>query len=494
MARVSEQLPSDALVRARAAAGSHDGHDADGGPDGHVDGDPTSPVLPGTEWIVRRLHRPLNTLWAHGFRFLFVLDAVGLFGVMLVINLVRFGFDWPSHPESTYVIGFAIATALQLTINYFLGLYEREPRLGSRPWLPRSLLATAIGAAMQGLLSLMVLDRYLMPRGNLIVFTFVGAVLLAGNRRLSLILVNRRRGPPRVVLVGPPEETERAALHLVDSDRDAVVVGRVGTTDELPGAVRDGAATDVLLLDVDAFGSVFPEPLTALEAHGVGFLQRVSARETLLGLQAVRQVAGMPFVRLRAHTVPSHKTRLKRLFDLVVVVLTAPIWLVVVGLLALYVLVRAGWPVFYRQERIGRDSEPFRLLKFRTMVRDAERSGSQLAARDDPRVVRGLGWMRDTRADELPQLFNVLRGQMSLVGPRPERPDRVEAIAQIVPGYVRRAELRPGMTGLAQINGRYATDAEYKLGYDLQYLVNWSVVLDVQILARTIWVVLSRRV
>jgi lipopolysaccharide/colanic/teichoic acid biosynthesis glycosyltransferase len=102
--------------------------------------------------------------------------------------------------------------------------------------------------------------------------------------------------------------------------------------------------------------------------------------------------------------------------------------------------------------------------------------------------------MRSTRADELPQLWNVLRGEMSLVGPRPERPELVAEIVERVPGYVRRNELPPGVTGLAQIQGRYGTDAEYKLGYDLQYLVNWSVVTDIEILLRTIWVVVSRRV
>jgi lipopolysaccharide/colanic/teichoic acid biosynthesis glycosyltransferase len=479
MARVSDRLPPDTLMRSDTLEETASA---------------TQPVVPGTEWIVRRLHGPLNRMWARGFRFLFVLDAVGLFGTMMAISVVRFGVDWPTYPTSHYLAGFSIATALQLTINYFIGLYEREPRLGSRPWLPRSLLATAIGAGVQGLVSLMVLDRFLMPRGNLVALTFLGALVLAGNRRLSLILANRRQGPPRVVLVGPPAEAELAALHLADSDRDAVVVGRVASPDQLAAAVELGDATDVLLLDVRAFGSVYPEPLNTLEADGVGFLQRVSARETLLGLQSVRQVAGMPFVRLRAHTVPSHKMRLKRLFDLVVVVATAPVWLFGVGALALYVLARAGRPVFYRQVRVGRDGRPFDLLKFRTMVRDAEQAGSQLAERDDPRIIRGLRWTRDTRADELPQLINVVRGEMSLVGPRPERPDRVAAIASAVPGYLRRSELPPGLTGLAQINGRYATDAEYKLGYDLQYLVNWSLVLDVQILVRTIWVVLSRRV
>jgi lipopolysaccharide/colanic/teichoic acid biosynthesis glycosyltransferase len=252
--------------------------------------------------------------------------------------------------------------------------------------------------------------------------------------------------------------------------------------------------TDVLLLDVEAFGTAFPEPLSSLEARGVGFLQRVSAHETLLGLQSVREVAGMPCVRLRTHTVPSHKMHLKRGLDLVLLLIGAPVVLPIVAFVALYVRVRAGSPVLYRQVRTGRDREPFELLKFRTMRTDAEADGAVLSSVDDPRVVPGLAWMRSTRFDELPQLWNVLRGQMSLVGPRPERPEFTGELEATIPGYLRRYELPPGLTGLAQVEGRYDTDPAYKLGYDLQYLVNWSPALDVQLLLRTVWVIVSRRV
>jgi lipopolysaccharide/colanic/teichoic acid biosynthesis glycosyltransferase len=452
-----------------------------------------TPVLPGTEWLVQRMHRPLKTLWAHGFRFLFVLDAIALYAVMVAINLVRFGTDWPTYPLSHYLVGFSIATGIHLVINYFFGLYEREPRLGLRPWLPRTLLATAIGVGVQAI-AFVVLDRYLMPRLNLAVFAIVASIVLAGNRRLSRRLAVRRQGPPRVVLVGTPDEVAMAARHLADSDRDAVVVGSVPTPSGLDATIHESGATDALLLDVNAFGSIFPEPMTTLEQAGIGFLQRVSARETLLGLQSVRQVSGMPFVRLRVHTVPSYKLAFKRIFDLVLIILTAPFWLLALAVLGLYVVVRAGRPVLYRQERIGRDGDVFRVVKFRTMVADAEEGGPRLSKRNDPRVVRGLGWFRSTRADELPQLYNVLLGQMSLVGPRPERPEIAHELAARVPGYERRNELPPGLTGLAQIQGYYTTDAGYKLGYDLQYLVNWTPILDLQILAKTVWVVLSRRV
>ena len=450
-------------------------------------------LAPGTEWLVNRVSPRLLPLWRRGFRVLFVLDALVLYALMVAINLVRFGTDWPTYPLSHYWIGFGIATGIHLVVGYFSGLYEREPRLGQRAWLPRVTLAMAIGIGVDGV-AFVVLDRYLMPRFNLGVLFVLGSLALVINRHLSRSLNRKRQGPPRVVLVGSPDTARIVTEQLAQSDRAARVVATRNDTRDLVATVHDHRATDVLLLDVDAFGHVFPQPLGVLEDEGVGFLQRVGAQETLLGLQTVRELAGMPFVRLRSHTLPSHKVKLKRAFDLLLLTTASPLILVAIGLLAFYVRARAGAPIFYTQTRIGRDGIPFTLVKFRTMTRDAEQHGAVLATDHDPRVVPGLSWMRSTRADELPQLWNVLRGDMSLVGPRPERPELIADITKLVPGYERRHELRPGLTGLAQVQGRYHTDAAFKVGHDLQYLVNWSLVLDVQIIVRTVWVVLARRV
>jgi len=443
--------------------------------------------------VVARFAPGLVPLWRRGFRVLFVLDAVSLYALMVLINLVRFGTAWPTYPLSHYWIGFGIATSIHLVVGYFTGLYEREPRLGQRPWLPRVVLATAIGIGVDGL-AFVVLDRYLMPRINLAVLFATGSLAIVLNRHLSRRFGLRWQGPPRVVLVGSGDSVGTVVEQLGHSDRAAVVVASLDSTVGLIDEVRRTQATDVLLLDVGAFGKVFPEPLATLESEGVGFLQRVGPQETLLGLQAVRNVGGMPFVRLRVHALPSHKAKLKRGFDLAVVLALAPLIMLSLATAAGYVLVRSGRPVLYRQSRVGRSGREFTLLKFRTMVVDAEKSGAVLATTDDPRVVPALKWMRSTRADELPQLWNVLIGDMSLVGPRPERAELIRPIAESVPGYERRHEMRPGLTGLAQVEGRYHTDAAFKVGHDLQYLVNWSLALDVQILLRTIWVVLTRRV
>lgn len=445
------------------------------------------------DWLARRVSPRLIPLWRRGFRFLFVLDAIALYASMVAINTVRFGTAWPTYPLSHYLVGFTIATAIHLVVGYLTGLYEREPRLGHRAWLPRIMLATGIGIGVQGV-AFVVLDRYLMPRLNLVILGIVASIVLTANRTLSRRLTRWYQGPPAVALIGPHEVVAATRDHLARSDAAAVVVATASGTEDLVGLIERSGATDVLLLDVDAFGRVFPEPLGTCERAGVGFLQRVGAQETLLGLRSVREVAGMPFVRLRSHTLAAHQVRLKRLLDLVLVLASAAVWIPVLALVAIYVRIRAGAPVLYRQTRVGRDGVEFTLIKFRTMVRDAEKAGARLATTRDPRVVPGLGWMRSMRVDELPQVINVLRGDMSLVGPRPERPEFTADLARTVPGYERRHELRPGLTGLAQVNGRYDTDAAFKVGHDLQYLVNWSPALDLAILARTVWVVVARRV
>ncbi len=152
-------------------------------------------------------------------------------------------------------------------------------------------------------------------------------------------------------------------------------------------------------------------------------------------------------------------------------------------------------PVLYRQQRVGMNGRPFNLLKFRSMRIDAEAGGPQWAAERDTRVTRIGAFIRAFRIDEIPQLLNVLRGEMSLVGPRPERPFFVEQLVQVIPHYDDRTVILPGITGWAQINYPYGAsveDARAKLIYDLHYVHNQSLRLDLQILLTTVWVVLFR--
>jgi len=155
----------------------------------------------------------------------------------------------------------------------------------------------------------------------------------------------------------------------------------------------------------------------------------------------------------------------------------------------MFIKMTSEGPILYRQERVGMDGHPFRMLKFRTMRVDAEKeTGSVWAKEDDPRRTRIGTLLRKTSLDELPQLFNVIKGEMSLVGPRPERPIFVEKFRNGFLSYSLRHKIKAGMTGLAQINGfRGNTSIEKRIEHDLYYIQHWSIAFDLRILVMTLW-------
>jgi exopolysaccharide biosynthesis polyprenyl glycosylphosphotransferase len=184
----------------------------------------------------------------------------------------------------------------------------------------------------------------------------------------------------------------------------------------------------------------------------------------------------------------------KRVLDVVFVVLATPIWLVLGALVWLIVRLDSKGPVLFHQERVGRGGGTFVLVKFRTMVQDAEAEGPRFTTVGDTRLTRVGRLLRKSRLDELPQLWNVLKGDLSLVGPRPEQPLFVDQFSRSIPFYRYRHLIRPGLTGWAQVNYGYAddqADTVDKLTYDLYYVKLMSPWLDLQILGKSVWTVLS---
>jgi Undecaprenyl-phosphate glucose phosphotransferase len=203
----------------------------------------------------------------------------------------------------------------------------------------------------------------------------------------------------------------------------------------------------------------------------------------------IEEFETLPIIHLRESPLYGWNLVLKRAFDVVLgsaaLVAAAP----VMGAIALVVRATSGRPILYRQERMGLDGRRFHMLKFRTMSPDAESAtGPTWAVPDDPRRTAVGAFLRRFSLDELPQLVNVLRGEMSLVGPRPERPSFVEEFRRRVPGYMLRHKVKAGITGWAQINGwRGNTSIERRIEYDLYYIERWSIAFDLSILLQTLW-------
>jgi len=192
--------------------------------------------------------------------------------------------------------------------------------------------------------------------------------------------------------------------------------------------------------------------------------------------------------------MPFWQVRVKRMMDITVasilLFLTSPLLL----LASVAIKLDSKGPVFYSQERVGLYGKRFMVHKFRTMRTDAEKDGPQWAKKIDTRITRAGLFLRKTRIDELPQLLCVLNGDMSMVGPRPERAFFIEQLREQVPFYISRLKMKPGLTGWAQVRHHYDTsieDVQKKLQYDMYYFENMSLLLDIQILFRTIYVVLT---
>ncbi|HET9227194.1 MAG TPA: sugar transferase [Thermoanaerobaculia bacterium] len=402
--------------------------------------------------------------------------------------------------------------AVQLLSLYVFGFYD-PPRPRSRPEVARSLLA-AVGLQALLLMGWYFLANRVFPRSVLLLYLlFDFALLLAW--RLFLDSTERHRDR-LVAIVGcgdnAREIAEALRLHPWHGLRVAGFVPRpgetpppegidetlgpcLGTADDLPDLLAAGKVEDIILAGSDdSWQSRLLDRMAGTRPAHTNVLLLPGPFESLIGRMRYRWVHDLPLVEVVRETEWRINWPVKRLLDLAAGSLLTVLSLPILTACAIAVRTTSPGPVFYRQTRVGRGQRPFTLLKLRTMQVDAEaESGEVLAQPGDPRLTPIGAFLRRYRLDEIPQLLNVLQGTMSLVGPRPERPGFVQRYLQEVPGYAERFSLAPGLTGLAQVNGDYHSTPQNKLRYELAYMANWTLWLDLSILLRTVKIVLTSR-
>lgn len=193
----------------------------------------------------------------------------------------------------------------------------------------------------------------------------------------------------------------------------------------------------------------------------------------------------------QSYSYPQSYSVIKRLMDIIIaltgLILTTPILL----FFCIAIKLDTPGPAFYLQERVGRNGKYFKVIKLRSMGVDAEKKGAQWADKNDPRVTKIGAFIRKTRIDEIPQFFNVLQGDMSMIGPRPERPMFTAQFNEEIPDFVKRLAVKPGVTGWAQVNGGYDITPKEKLKLDLYYIENSSLLMDLKIIFKTVRIVLT---
>lgn len=402
-----------------------------------------------------------------------------------VAALYFFGLYDPPHPRTWAELARRLAPAmlvLGLALGTFFFLAERQ--------FPRSVLVLHVALGFLVLLPwrlATVIAPHVEPLRVAIIGSGPGAIELAGRIREHAV-----HGVEVAGWVPAPDET---VLDPADAER-AGLGPYLGSLDDLPARIAAREVDEVVIAASEpVWKTVFLDRLAQASGHARGsVLVLPGPFESLIGRMRYRWVRDLPLIEVVRDSEWRLFRPLKRVFDLAVgtllLILAAP------AMAGCAVVVRATspGPILYRQERVGRGLRRFTLIKFRTMRIDAESGSEELLARpDDPRLTRVGGLLRRLRLDELPQLFNVLAGAMSLVGPRPERPGFVARFLADVPGYAERFAVAPGLTGLAQINGEYHSSAQNKLRYDLAYIANWSLWLDLWILVKTVKIVLTSR-
>ncbi len=430
-------------------------------------------------------------------------DVVLVNAATILAFLIRFSGRIPASNFQAYLEIIPWITLIRILVFYFAGLYEREDEEDGFHIFYSVFIAVTLGS-----IAIVALSFYLrtlpFPR-TVFPISWAFNILLISTWHAYLFYQRQKRLPPKRFLVvgGSPKGEEIVEEIKNQPFPRSKVVGLLGSDDKSKGsfdspslrrALRQKKASDVVIADPDVSHHKILDMVFAAEAEDVTVWLVPGLYEVMLGKVELTHLGDVPLIKLRSEPLKEREKVIKRLVDLIfsilVLIFSAPLML----LLPLIIKLESKGPILYRQKRVGLKGKIYEVYKFRSMLENAEaETGPILARQNDERVTRVGSFLRRFHLDELPQFFNVLKGEMSLVGPRPERPAFIEEFNREIRGYSRRFAVKPGITGLAQLYGKYETSAGKKLKYDLAYINNWSLGMDLKIFFMSTEIILGRR-
>ncbi|MFP4380936.1 MAG: sugar transferase [Candidatus Sumerlaeia bacterium] len=393
--------------------------------------------------------------------------------------------------ETTY---FVIAALLCANVA---GMYEKQLFLrGSR--MAMSLLFAAIMTPV--LVSVALSFQQYRPLARYIFVIWIGLFFLFGFLPRFLVYACQHLYPVRVLLAGEFHATRRIARKIRREKGRYEIIGYcvdeiqpdpevLGCITDIPSICSKRWVDHIVLCGKALNSSILLENCFEASKGGCTFSDACTFYEGMFEQVSVDMIDEEWFLRSNIHLSRRFQSLLKRGMDIFLSLLGLVLLAPVIPVIYLLIRITSPGPAFYTQTRLGQYGRPFRIFKFRTMTIEAEKDGAKWASKGDARVTH-IGYiLRKTRLDEVPQFFNILKGDMSFVGPRPERPEMMKEIEKEVPFFSFRCWARPGLTGLAQIRAGYGAsvkDAKKKLQFDLFYIKNWSILLDMRIIMRTI--------
>jgi exopolysaccharide biosynthesis polyprenyl glycosylphosphotransferase len=454
---------------------------------------------------------------------LVILDAFLVAVSFVLAYQLRTMIDWPEPlainvPLTAYT-GLMIVQVISIVVALFFYRQYYIPRAVSRvDQFYYVFAAVSIGTLVAVAISTFLFknDRVILdyPRAMIIYAWLLTIVLLVlgrlAHQLLRSALRNRGWGKDRVIVVGTGDMAQVVIQRILRSpylgyELMGVVNGAangseiagvpvLGTPEDLPSLIESLGLDEVIIAMPEKGHRETVRVISYCERGRVSIKIFPDVFQFVTSQASIDELGGLPLLSVRDYALRGYLLIFKRLMDMlgaaVGLVMLSPLML----LIAVAIKLESPGPVFFVQERMGLDAKPFRMIKFRSMRRDAERHGPGWTTDNDPRQTRLGMFIRKIEADELPNLINVLLGEMSLVGPRPEQAHYVEEFRQTVPRYMDRHQEKGGMTGWAQVNGlRGDTSIAERTKYDLWYMENWSILLDLKIVLRTLWQIVERK-
>ena len=435
-------------------------------------------------------------------QFLCLAGDIAMLYLALFLTLVfRYNKDWQQQWQSHF-LPFTVIYISSLIVFYIIGLYDLSLARNNLFFfltLTRALLITVI---------LSVLFFYFIPyfgitpKTNLFISFLIFSILFALWRQFYNRFIKSQALLNNVLILGQDQETKELLQYVKSNPQLGYRVKKVLPPEEvrllrdlIDTIMKENIQTVVIDANPHKDKNLIQNlyqclPLKIMVADLPAFYEKIT------GKIPVSSIGEIWFLQNLMNDQKTFFEGAKRILDIIFVILISIPTLILTPLIALLIKIGGKGPIFYRQKRVGRDSRIFEIIKFRTMVQDAEKTGAQWAKENDKRVTRVGKLLRKTRLDELPQIWNVLKGEMSFVGPRPERPEFAfseDLLAQI-PFYQVRQSIKPGLTGWAQIKYPYGAsikDTLQKLQYDLYYVKNRSIALELAIILKTIKIILS---
>lgn len=420
-----------------------------------------------------------------------ILDVIIVNLSFVLAFLIRFGFTPPKtnvEPFISLIIWISILTGV---IFLMFDLYSDWRRKNIYDLVFSVFLA--ILAVSLITMAFSFLDRgFAFPRSVIIIGAALQVPFITLSRTITWYFEKKLFGSQRVLIIAQDSKeglalAEKFLLHT----KGWFVIDGFNPPNKVSMVESNLENIDVVVINSNVPHKA--EIVNLCTKHGKEILIVPELSELFLLRSEPQQVDDMLVLSIRPQDLTVRQLFFKRLLDIAVSIVLLVIFFPIILILFIAIPLSSEGPALYRQERLGKNKKSYQIYKFRSMVQDAERiSGPVLATDKDPRITEIGQFIRATRLDELPQLFNVLSGHMSLVGPRPERLFFISQFEESIPHYGYRMSIKPGVTGLAQVMGKYSTTVEDKLRLDMMYIHSYSFILDLKILCQTVRVVLKR--